>query len=240
MFHARAAALRSADLSRQVGASIVSAGGQLISAGCNEVPKAGGGHYWPNLHEVSEDDRDFRLGHDPNARMIRTMMVEVVQALKRKRWFKKTVMNERDIPRLVEKLFVPGGGSNFRELRAGNIIEFGRIVHAEMSALMDAARRGVSIQDTSLVCTTFPCHMCARHILASGVKRVVFIEPYPKSLTAELYPESVAIDPADVDDERSQTRKVAFSSFIGISPNKFADLFKHRKGKDVEGFAVKW
>ncbi|MDN3612645.1 hypothetical protein QWZ16_23945 [Vibrio ostreicida] len=26
----------------------------------------------------------------------------------------------------------------------------------------------------------FPCHNCAKHIVASGIKRVVYVEPYPK------------------------------------------------------------
>lgn len=44
-FYAQAAALRSADLSRQVGAVITTAEGELISSGCNEVPLAGGGPF---------------------------------------------------------------------------------------------------------------------------------------------------------------------------------------------------
>jgi deoxycytidylate deaminase len=240
MFHARAAALRSADLSRQVGASIVSAEGQIISVGCNEVPRAGGGHFWPHLHQPSEDDRDFRLGRDPNARMIRQMLIEVVQSLKKRKWFNRAIMGTSDIPSLVERLFATSAIASLKELRAGNLIEFGRIVHAEMSAIVDAARRGVPIQGTSLVCTTFPCHMCARHIIGSGIGKVVYIEPYPKSLTAELYPESVSIEATDVDRDPSDTRRVIFSSFIGVSPNKFAELFSYRKGKDSEGFAIKW
>ena len=47
MFLAFAAALRSADLSRQVGAVIMSANDEIIATGANEVPKSGGGLYWP-------------------------------------------------------------------------------------------------------------------------------------------------------------------------------------------------
>lgn len=240
MFHARAASLRSADLSRQVGASIVSAEGQVISVGCNEVPRAGGGHFWPHLHELSEDDRDFRLGRDPNARMIRQMLIEVVQTLKKRKWFNRSIMAANDVPSLVERLFSSNTAVSLKELRAGNLIEFGRIVHAEMSAIIDAARRGVAVQGTSLVCTTFPCHMCARHIIGSGIGKVVYIEPYPKSLTAELYAESVSIEATELDQDPPSKRRVVFSSFIGVSPNKFSELFSYRKGKDSEGFAIRW
>ena len=62
MFHARAAALRSADRSRQVGAVIATRDGDVIAVGSNEVPKAGGGLYWAG---DSPDLRDFQLPDGP-------------------------------------------------------------------------------------------------------------------------------------------------------------------------------
>jgi cytidine deaminase len=119
--------------------------------------------------------------------------------------------------------------------RVTSLLEFGRIVHAEMSAIMDAARRGISLQGATLYCTTFPCHMCARHIIASGIKRVVFIEPYPKSMAKDLYPKTIILD-----DEGSLQGSVNFESFDGISPNKYIDLFKMKKRKNKDGTIVKW
>jgi deoxycytidylate deaminase len=63
MYAAKSASLRSSDLSRQVGAAIFSDDGELITQGCNEVPKSMGGTYW-DLEEP--DFRDVRLGYDPN------------------------------------------------------------------------------------------------------------------------------------------------------------------------------
>ncbi|MEJ0044729.1 MAG: deaminase [Rhodospirillales bacterium] len=68
-----------------------------------------------------------------------------------------------------------------------DITEYGRSVHAEMSAICDAARTGRSLQGATLFCTTFPCHNCTKHILSAGIRRVVFIEPYPKSRAQTLY-----------------------------------------------------
>lgn len=55
---ARAVSLRSADLSRQVGAAILSEFGEVLSIGCNEVPRSGGGQYW---EEDLNDLRDWKL-----------------------------------------------------------------------------------------------------------------------------------------------------------------------------------
>lgn len=65
--------------------------------------------------------------------------------------------------------------------RFADLIEFGRSVHAEMEAVLSAARRGVSMQEATVVCTTFPCHNCARHLIAAGVRRLVYLFPAPRA-----------------------------------------------------------
>jgi deoxycytidylate deaminase len=55
-----------------------------------------------------------------------------------------------------------------RGTRVLSLLEFGRTAHAEMEALLSAARVGASIQDCVLYTTTFPCHECARLIDNSG------------------------------------------------------------------------
>jgi deoxycytidylate deaminase len=60
MYEAAAHAARSACLSRQVGAAIVSRSGELIGVGCNDVPKAGGGLY--RADDTIEDNRCYKWG----------------------------------------------------------------------------------------------------------------------------------------------------------------------------------
>ena len=60
LFLAKAAALRTLDLSRQVGAAIFSLSGDIIALGTNEVPKAGGRIY---NSEDTYDNRDFKRKH---------------------------------------------------------------------------------------------------------------------------------------------------------------------------------
>ena len=54
MFMAYTASLRSAQLARQVGAAIRSPFGDIVAVGCNDVPAAGGGLYWPNKAWASD------------------------------------------------------------------------------------------------------------------------------------------------------------------------------------------
>ena len=115
-----------------------------------------------------------------------------------------------------------------------DLLEFGRIIHSEMSALCDAARKGLSVQNATLYCTTFPCHLCAKQIVAAGIKEVVFLEPYPKSYATELHRDSIVVDP------EGETAKVIFRPFIGIAPYRYRDLFEKGKRKYSGGSAQKW
>ena len=107
-----------------------------------------------------------------------------------------------------------------KDTRLDDLTEFGRVVHGEMHALLDAARRGVSTNGATLYCTTFPCHNCAKHIVAAGIKEVRYIAPYPKSLAEDLHPESIVVEP-----DGPTPRRVRFVPFKGISPAIYAPLF---------------
>ena len=56
--------------------------------------------------------------------------------------------------------------------------------HAEVNAMINAARNGVSIEGAWLFSTCSPCMECAKHILNSGIACVVFLEYY-----ATLFPD---------------------------------------------------
>lgn len=216
MFLARAAALLSADLSRQVGAVIFDCQNNEIASGCNEVPQFGGGIY---SEGDLEDHRDFKTGADPNALVKRDIVEEVVR-----------VLNQKGIDSISRKQMAEA----LEGSRVASLVEFGRIVHAEMNAIVCAARRGVPVQRGRMYCTTFPCHVCARHIIAAGLSEVVFIEPYPKSMALELYPEAIEVG------EGSSERRLRFRPFIGVAPRRYMDLFNYRARKDSDGFAIAW
>ena len=114
--------------------------------------------------------------------------------------------------------------------RIADLTEFGRVVHAEMEALLSCGRTGHSTVGTTVFCTTFPCHNCAKHIIAAGVDRVVYIEPYPKSKALDFHDDSIVWgiekDPGDV--------RVLFQPFVGIGPRRYFDLFSMNLGSSYD------
>lgn len=51
-------------------------------------------------------------------------------------------------------------------------------VHAEQNALCDCAKRGVSCKDSIAYITHYPCIICTRLLLASGISEIKYIHDY--------------------------------------------------------------
>jgi len=230
---ANAASYRSLDLSRQVGAAIFSRHCEIISMGCNEVPKAGGGTYWA---DPENDNRDYALGYDSNQRLREDMTRDALVRLQKDGWLADPYSDL--IPDdLVNKAFALENdvkGPLFGSMIA-DVIEYGRMVHAEMNALADAARFRRSTAGATLYCTTMPCHMCTKLIIASGITRVVFLQPYGKSLVDELFEDSVNLEGNNI------KGFVNYDTLVGVTPNGFKRAFhKDKRRKLPDGTAVSW
>lgn len=236
MFMAFSSSVRSSDLSRQVGA-VIAKNQQIIATGANDSPRAGGGLYWAevdeNSGEVSDIDqgKDYTRGEDSNkseqAEIIKEILAEI------KKVDEKTELPINKIKEVLE------------ESRIRDLTEFGRVVHAEMEALLSCSRSGISCTDSSLYCTTFPCHNCAKHIIAAGIKRVIYVEPYPKSKALEFHSDSIVLNTKL--DTQTRSEQVVFEPFTGVGARRFLDFFSMNLGagsklkrKNKDGSILEW
>jgi cytidine deaminase len=238
MYQANAISLRSSDANRQVGAVIVNIDDPLnsnnlrkadvIAVGMNEVPRGGGGPYWEG---ASPDARDQALEHinkegDRAAEIKVSILTEVIEKIVQKKWLEEAA-SRKPVSELAGSLLEDLKGTQFLDIG-----EFSRPVHAEMAALIDAARRGVAVDGSSMYVTTFPCHNCAKHIIAAGIQRVVYLEPYPKSRATHLYDEEIY--------PKSQ-KGVRFVAFSGVAPRQYRRLFSMSKRGAKRGYPLpKW
>ncbi len=218
MYAAVSAASKSACLSRQVGAAVYSSRGELIGVGWNDVPKASGG-----LYSTEDDKKDHRCF----------------------KWGGKLCHNDRKKEELYGRIFkelnskgLLAAGVSKDTLRASllktpvkDLIEYSRSIHAEMEAIVSAARTGkAGMVGGTLFTTTFPCHNCARHIVAAGIDRVFYIEPYAKSLALELHSDSIS-------DTENGSGSVAFLQYEGVGPDSSLKLFRHGTERKHHGVA---
>ncbi|MCH9711751.1 MAG: cytidine deaminase [Proteobacteria bacterium] len=236
MFMAFSSSVRSGDLSRQVGA-VIAKNQQILSTGANECPVSGGGLYWAEVDNESGevidkvDGKDYTRNEDSNKSEQNDIIQNILSNIKGIEGF-----NEGGIDKIQEVL---------EQSRIRDLTEFGRVVHAEMEAILSCGREGISCIESTLYCTTFPCHNCAKHIIASGISRVVYVEPYPKSKALEFHSDSIELNTKL--DSTEQTGQVTFEPFTGVGARRFLDFFSMNLGagnklkrKNNDGSTVDW
>ena len=67
-------------------------------------------------------------------------------------------------------------------------------VHAEQNALCDCAKRGVSCMDATAYVTHYPCIICCRLLLASGIKEIKYIEDYKNDDLVSYFCDQANVD----------------------------------------------
>ncbi len=79
---------------------------------------------------------------------------------------------------------------NEKQIPSGTHAEICYSVHAEQNAIIQAAKEGVSLKGCTLYCTHQPCTVCAKMIINSGIKEVIYKEGYPDDFSKQLCEEA--------------------------------------------------
>ncbi|MGB4311869.1 MAG: dCMP deaminase family protein [Natronincolaceae bacterium] len=73
---------------------------------------------------------------------------------------------------------------------SGEKHELCRGLHAEQNAIIQASLHGVKIEGATIYVTAQPCSVCAKMIINSGIKRLVYAGDYPDELAIQMLRES--------------------------------------------------
>jgi len=78
------------------------------------------------------------------------------------------------------------------KIPSGERHEICRGIHAEQNTIIQAARHGVNINNSTIYCTHSPCIICAKMIVNAGIKRIVVCGDYPDllNMAGALYEEA--------------------------------------------------
>lgn len=79
-----------------------------------------------------------------------------------------------------DKLGIPSGERH----------ELCRGLHAEQNAIIQAANYGIPIKNATIYITNQPCAFCAKMIINSGIKRIIYKGEYPDKLALDLLNEA--------------------------------------------------
>lgn len=77
-----------------------------------------------------------------------------------------------------------------RGILSGTCQELCYAVHAEQNAIIQAAKLGVSVDGATLYCTHQPCSICAKIIINSGIRRVIYDNGYPDEFSMQMFREA--------------------------------------------------
>lgn len=179
---------RSAELGLKVGAALLRGDGGVVSLGTNRHPQPSGSP-----------------AYDASAVDIRALLVDTLHHMTddlspdaRRRL--------ADDPDTFASKALAGV---LKGSQLSGLTEFQPTVHAEMDALVQAAKDGHDLAGATVFVTAYPCHNCAKHLVALSLN-VVYLEPYPKSRAAAMYGDAV---------------QARFQPFVGVAPRRYLQLF---------------
>lgn len=223
--------LRSTCLSRQVGAVITNPDGFVITAGWNDV---GSGQLGCSLNcksdytKYSGEDHLLSVWGDTINDLNKEGLLNDIQDSDY--FCFKDIKSKQIIHKKIDKIFNKLADNNKFDSELENFmlkikdilkdelsikrLVYARALHAEENALLQAARFGGNgVSGGTIYVTTFPCELCAKKIYQSQLKRIVYTEPYPDSISEKIF-------------LKDGVRQINIHQFEGVKSPSFHKLFK--------------
>ena len=72
------------------------------------------------------------------------------------------------------------------------------VIHAEMNAILKAAKSGNAVDGSTLYLSLSPCQNCCKLIIQSGIKRVVYLEEYRDLSPIEFLSKFIQVEKYDI------------------------------------------
>ncbi|MBU0706964.1 hypothetical protein KKG41_01180 [Patescibacteria group bacterium] len=195
MTQAYCKSLESTCLKRKVGAIIISDDGIPLVSACNEVPYPAQScekKFGMCYRDKVKIDLIRNLKNCPNCGIpIQQNIIcpRCKNSIKIKNLTPKCPRCNLDLD--IDLSFICKG-CNFKIVKnfIGKRSEVCRALHAEEKAILQLAKLGMGISlknsNITLYTTTFPCPQCANKIVGTGIKRIVYVEPYPTKESQDL------------------------------------------------------
>lgn len=235
--------LRSTCISRNVGAVITNPDGFIIGAGWNDVGTGQIGcsrRCIKDLNTISGEDSILSVWKNEYRKFVSNGLLEkyndsnyfcfkdLESQLKICEKIDKLVENfklEERLKEISSTQFLPDTINNFVNLNSdlkehikNNLkikrLEYARALHAEENAILQVATNGgIGIKGGTIYTTTFPCELCAKKIYQSGLNRIVYTEPYPNSISENIF-------------LKDGIRNIKVEQFEGVKSASYYRLFK--------------
>ncbi len=228
MDQAYSLSLRSSCISRQVGAVIIGKDGYVVGAGWNDAGEGQIGCGYRQIGDIKnlpnsvlvtnpEKEDSFRrylasqrypedsfcFKDEYSYYVLRKKLKDFMK--ERSREFRQ--MGTRKLQQqMIEEWLV-------RDIKIKRL-EYCRALHAEENALLQNAKiGGVGVRGGKIYTTSFPCELCAKKIYQSGIREVIYTEPYPESISQDVF-------------LQDGIKKITLIQFEGVKSHSYYRLYK--------------
>ena len=212
MHLAYSASLNSACICRQVGA-VITKDGYVVGLGWNDAESNNIGCLYRHKRDARDIDHEyFPLGYDESHdRIVDLMNIDKLNedqsfCLKDEyAIFKKNIQLPSGISDECSKFISQIKTKSLQECRS---------LHAEENAILQTTKSGSGpLTGATIYTTTFPCELCTKKILQVGIRKIVYCEPYPKSISQSVF-------------FKEHFMNVEIIPFNGVKSPSFFRLFK--------------
>jgi len=76
------------------------------------------------------------------------------------------------------------------KIPSGTRAEICRAIHAEQNTIIQCALYGVPTGGSTIYVTHQPCTICSKILIGAGIKRIVYLKPYPDKFAQDLLKEA--------------------------------------------------
>jgi dCMP deaminase len=212
MHLAYSASLNSACICRQVGA-VITKDGYVVGLGWNDAESNNVGCLYRHKRDARDIEHEyFPLGYDEShEKIVELMSIDKLNedqsfCLKDEyATFKKNIRLPNEISEECSKLINQIKTKSLQECRS---------LHAEENAILQTTKSGSGpLTGATIYTTTFPCELCTKKILQVGIRKIIYCEPYPKSISQSVFFKEHFI-------------KIEIVPFDGVKSPSFFRLFK--------------
>lgn len=229
MHMAYSMSVKSTCISRQVGAVIEGVNGYIIGAGWNDVGAGQVGcgyrHYedFTNLQEkylisnpTGEGEFRNRLNRLGSGRIQDSFCYkdEYGDYVIRKKLLKKIMKERREELRKLNSVQKETLAQDIQKGLNVKMMQYCRALHAEENAILQTSViGGMGVAGGIIYATVFPCELCAKKIYQANIRKVIYTEPYPRSISKDVF-------------FQDGTRKIEFEQFEGVKSQSYFRLYK--------------
>lgn len=220
--------LMSGCISRQVGAVIIGKNGYVVGAGWNDVGEGQVGCGYRQVIDTKNISENVLVTNPESEKSFRTFLQknrdhdsfcykdEYSTYVLKEKYNKFLKDRAEDIDSLGAKrgLLLELAESLVLKYIKTKRLEYCRALHAEENALLQTTKiGGMGVMGGAIYTTTFPCELCAKKIYQSGIEEVVYTEPYPESISQEVF-------------LRDGIKKIKLTQFEGVKSSSYFWLYK--------------